>query len=60
MNPVKKMPVGQRQMSLVIVQNVDVDDKVEAGSSSAVESYAIHDALCSLSSDIKNMIDNLN
>ena len=47
-------------MSLVIVQNVDVDDKIEADSSSAVESYAIHDALCSLSSDIKSIIDNLN
>lgn len=47
-------------MSLVIVQSVDVDDKVEADSSSAVKSYAVYDALCSLSSDIKSIIDNLN
>ena len=47
-------------MSLVVVQGVDIDNKVEADSSSAVESYAIHDALCDLSSDIKSIIDNLN
>lgn len=47
-------------MSSAVVQSVDVDDKVEDGGSSAVESRAIYDALCSLSSDIKNIIDNLN
>lgn len=47
-------------MSSAVVQSVDVDDKIEAGGSSAVESYVIYNALCSLSSDIKSIIDNLN